>query len=279
MRVFQFAILVLSDLIRIVATFSLDIVIPIIPVHHKYLSRLLRNIESASVLPNNVIISASSQTRNSLQFLKSITKFSPLRIKIIDTENQHTAGSNRNRGWEFCESEYISFCDADDSYSKKRNEVLRDIADKFSPDLILHNYSNLKPQFYIDHLARSEIFITEEILYRSTFPNKSRNKSLETGVAGDTNICLPVGSKKSWNIHHGHATMKRSITERFGVMPSRGEDGQMCRDILFNGKRVVYTPNKLSNYNRPTLPNIAIKSFLKIESEMTQIKRSFLTKE
>jgi glycosyltransferase involved in cell wall biosynthesis len=261
-----------------VGLFSLDIVIPIIPVHHKYLPRLLRNIESSSVLPNNVIIAASSQTRSSIELLKSITEDSHLRIKIIGSENLHTAGANRNRGWEFCESEYISFCDADDSYSKKRIEVLRNIADKFSPDLILHNHSKLKPQFYIDHLRTSDVFLTEKVLYHSTFPNKSRDKSLETGVAGDTNICLPDGSKKSWKITHGHATMKRSVTERYGGMPF-GEDGQMCRDILFNGKRVVYTPNKLSNYNRITFLNVAIKSFLKIESDMAGIKRSFFSKE
>ncbi len=259
-------------------TFSLDIVVPIIPAHHKYLSRLLRSIESASLLPNKVIIAASSQTYNSLQFLKSVTKSSSLPIKIIGTQNQHTAGSNRNRGWEFCESKYISFCDADDSYSKKRIEVLRNIADKLNPDLILHNYSKLKPQFYIDLLSTSDILLTEDTLYSSTFPNKSRNKSLETGVAGDTNISLPFGSKKSWKIHHGHATIKRSITERFGGMPF-GEDGQICRDILFNGNRVVYTPNKLSNYNRPTLQNIVIKSLLRIESDMARIKRNFLKKD
>jgi glycosyltransferase involved in cell wall biosynthesis len=274
-RIFQFAFLILSDSISAMTLFSLDIVIPIIPVHHKFLPKLLRSFESASVLPNQVIIAASSQTHMSLKFLNSITENSRLCIKILATKNLHTAGSNRNRGWEFCESEYISFCDADDTYSKKRIEVLNSIANKFNPELILHNYSILKPQLFLEYSGRSEIFLTEAVLYGSTFSKKIRNNHLENGLAGDTNICLPAGSRKNWKIHHGHATIKRTVTERYGSLPF-GEDGQICKDILFNGHKVVYTPQKLSNYHRPTFFNITKKSFSRIHSNLAEIKRSFL---
>lgn len=253
------------------ARLSIDIVIPIIPAHHTYLPRLFRELRCSTVLPEKLIIAASSQTTSSTKYLAKITTGLPFDTEILATSKPLPAGANRNRGLKKSESDYVTFCDADDSYSNIRLEFLLQIAKEYDPDLILHNYSRLKPRFYLHILPPKNILITQTDIYKSTFPNGLRNLEQETGIKGNTNLILPPGTKNNWRIHHGHATVKRTIDLEYGVR-AFGEDGQFCRDILFSGKKVYYTPNKLSNYDRPTCFNLLKKSFLRIYVELAKLK-------
>lgn len=258
------------------ARLTIDIVIPIIPVHHTYLLRLLREIRSSSVLPDKLIIAASSQNASTVKYLTAITKDLPFDTEVLSTSEQLPAGINRNRGLKRSESDYVTFCDADDSYSNKRLEFLLQIAKEFDPDLILHNYSRLKPLFYLHALPLKNILINQIDIYKSTFPNGLRVREQETGIKGDTNLILPPDAKREWRIHHGHATVKRTINFEYGDMVF-GEDGQFCRDILFARKKVYYTPNKLSNYDRPTYLNLSKKSFSRIYADLARFKYNLKT--
>lgn len=253
------------------SSISISVVIPIIPKHHRYLPSLIRNLASGSVQPTEIVISGSSQTPESCDYLNQITTSSPIPIKIVTSPELLPPGYNRNTGWEIASSDYVTFCDADDTYSRKRLQVLRSIASATDADLILHNYSRLKPQWYLDALPRSNTLLSEKEIYLSTFPNGLRFVESELGISGDTNILLPKGSHNSWRIPHGHATVKRNLALRYGSK-FVGEDGQFCRDILFNGRRVIYTPAKLSNYDRPNLENIVAMSASRIHADLAHMK-------
>jgi glycosyltransferase involved in cell wall biosynthesis len=257
------------------SSISISVVIPIIPKHHRYLPSLILNLASGSVQPTEIIISGSSQTPESCEYLNQIATSSPTPIKIVTSPELLPPGSNRNTGWEIASSDYVTFCDADDTYSRTRLEVLQSIAYATDADLILHNYSRLKPRWYLDILPRSNNLLSEKEIYSSTFPNGLRLVESELGISGDTNLLLPKGSCKSWRIPHGHATVKRNLASRYGLKFS-GEDGQFCRDILFNGKRVIYTPTKLSNYDRPTLENIVAMSASRIHADLARTKNHIL---
>lgn len=253
------------------ARLSIDIVIPIIPAHHVYLVRLLHEIRSSIVLPDKLIIAASSQNTSTVEYLTTVTRNLPFATEILPTSETLYAGSNRNRGLKKSTSNYVTFCDADDSYSRNRLQFLLRIAKEFDPDLILHNYSRLKPLVYLNSLKLTDDFITQNELYQSTFPNGLRKRGQETGIGGDTNLILPTFAKRSWKIAHGNATVKTSINFEYSDR-AFGEDGQFCRDILFSGKKVYFTPNKLTNYERPTILNLSKKSFLRVHADLAKLK-------
>jgi glycosyltransferase involved in cell wall biosynthesis len=252
-------------------TFS--VVIPLVPAHIKYLDNLIQSLANAELPPEQIIIAASSQTHSSNLFLRELVSKFKISTKITSSEFHFTAGINRNRGWELAETDYVTFCDADDTYARDRISILEGIASAHNADLILHNYTYLKPPQLLDVLPRTNEFITSEELYKATFSNGQRDVSLETGVSGDTNVILPKFSKGHWRIHHGHASVKSNLYFRYGTK-IRGEDGEFCRDILFAKKNVVYTPNKLSNYHRPTFQNIYNMSKNRIHAELARVKNS-----
>jgi glycosyltransferase involved in cell wall biosynthesis len=250
-------------------TFS--VVIPLVPAHVQYLSKLIESLVNAKLPPDQIIIAASSQTQPSYSSLDELVSGFKASIQITSSESHFSAGINRNRGWELAETDYVTFCDADDTYAWDRISILEEIASADNADLILHNYTYLKPSQYIDFLPRTSALIRSEELYKATFPEGKRDISLETGVSGDTNIVLPKISGKRWKIHHGHASVKRNLHFRYGTK-IRGEDGEFCRDILFAKKKVAYTPNKLSNYHRPTFLNVYSMSKNRVHAELAGVK-------
>lgn len=253
-------------------TFS--IVVPIIPSHNIYLHRLIANLEGGSLIPKCIIIAASSQTKKSIQEIRKLSKIYNLPFQFTFSEDNLPPGQNRNRGWELADTDYVTFCDADDIYAYDRISILRDIAMDQNADLILHNYTRLKPATYLNSLPRTSYLVSSDALYKSTFPLNVRNRKLEIGIAGDTNILLPIDAKNNWKIHHGHATVKRALNLRYG-QKFRGEDGEFCRDVLFAKKHIVYTPNKLSNYDRPTMQNLFSMSVKRIHSDLALAKKYF----
>jgi glycosyltransferase involved in cell wall biosynthesis len=253
------------------ASLTISIVVPIVPRHNIYLNKLITNIENGKIVPECLIIVASSQTKKSKQEIRQVLKRYSSPYKLIFSNDQFPPGQNRNKGWEIADTDYVTFCDADDTYARDRISILKNIAKCKNADLILHNYSRLKPLIYLNNLQRTNKLVASEELYKSTFPLRIRNKDLEKGIAGDTNVILPGNIRNNWKIHHGHATVKRSLEIRYGDR-FRGEDGQFCRDVLFSGKNLIYTPNKLSNYDRPTLNNIVLESRNRIHTDLANLK-------
>jgi glycosyltransferase involved in cell wall biosynthesis len=239
-------------------TVDIDIVVPIVPKDHKYLSRLLREFENSRRIPTNVILAASSQTEESLQQINKAISSLKLTFQVIieSTSGTRLAGENRNVGASRATSTYIAYCDADDSYSWNRLYRAAQVIDKEDPDLLIHSYSVLSPRFWLlFKLVKRDIAGTKDIL-EATFPDGTRDTELEiAGKSGMTNLKLPPRFGDNYRIVHGHTIAKRSTPIKF-TSKSRCEDGVFCRDFVFLGYKVIYLNEKLSNYNRPTIRKV-----------------------
>ncbi len=251
-------------------TFS--IVVPIIPKHHRYAKRLVKNLMSGSVKPLEIIFAGSSQSETSAEELESVQKLYPEIVRIHLTPDRCTAGQNRNRGWNIARGEYVSFCDADDLYSPNRLEILRNEIHRTRADLIIHDYLYQLPLFSLKLLRRMYRVIESDHLFRSTFPEGRRNRVEEFGTAGESNILMPPEFASSFRVQHGHATVKSSVKVRYSDFPY-AEDGIFCRDVLFSSYKVIYLSAKLSIYESLGIKRVIANSCSRIIAELAKFKK------
>jgi glycosyltransferase involved in cell wall biosynthesis len=241
---------------------DIDIVIPIVPKDHKYLARLLWEIEHSRRIPATVILASSSETEESLHKMKMvILSLNPsFHVIIESTPGTRLAGENRNVGAKKATASYIAFCDSDDSYSWNRLYRAAQIIEKHHPDLLIHSYSFQLPRLLLlFKLTKKKLADTKEI-YEATFPNGLRELEIETGESGMSNLKLPPRFGEKYRIHHAHLIVKKSVPVEFGPKV-RSEDGVFCRDLVFQGFNVMYTNEKLSNYERPNIFNVTRRGY------------------
>ena len=251
---------------------NISIVVPIIPRHHKYAKSLVRNLLNSSVKPVEIIFAASSQTTSSEFELLNLKELTPLNIQVISSREKYTAGENRNRGWEIASGDYVSFCDADDLYSKFRLEIIKNIAIDYSPDLIVHNYTFQKPAPFYNRFPKDLVIVRSSDLFDTTFGGANREVENEFNPHGGSNLILPSGLTGKPRVHHGHCTVKKSLVNRFSNLPF-AEDGIFCRDVLADHKDVIWVSAKLSNYERFNLFNIFRNSYLSLLRCLSHSKR------
>jgi len=254
---------------------SFSIVVPIVPKHHRHALRLVQNLMSGAIKPLEIIFAGSSQTENSKQELVSLSQLYPDLIRLHLSIEKYTAGQNRNRGWDIARGDYISFCDADDLYSPSRLEVLKEEINETNADLLLHDYLYQTPFLFIKKEPGNYRGFDTEMLFESTFPNGKRDRVLEFGVSGESNILFPSLDKKKHRIQHGHATVRNSVPLRYSDFPY-AEDGIFCRDVLFARYRVRYISAKLSIYETFNLRNLFTNSRLRIIAELSRVKKKLL---
>lgn len=256
-----------------------SIVVPIVPKHHRHVPSLLRNLGASIYQIYEIIFAASSQTESSLIDLNNkILKVGlEIPIRIENTHEIRTAGENRNIGWKIAEGDFIAFCDADDSYSKKRLGFIADSIIRDSSELLIHDFFWFKPSWFMNLFSPIELpnTINSKTLKDFTFGFQKRIRKNETGIAGNTNVILPLNGYKKNRIQHGHVTVKSSCSFRYGSLKS-GEDGQFIRDALEADYKVTYIPLKLSNYNRPTIRNISRSTFLFLIAFLARSKSKIL---
>jgi glycosyltransferase involved in cell wall biosynthesis len=254
-------------------TFS--IVVPIIPRHHRYAKRLIKNIMHGSVKPLEIILAGSSQTDKSIEKLKVVQQLYPDLVKIYPTSESCTAGQNRNRGWEIAKGDYICFCDADDLYSPFRLEFLKREINRSGADLIIHDYLYQLPLLFLRFTHKEYRIIESKELYDSTFPEGKRRREQEFGSAGESNILIPLSDRDNYRIHHGHATVKRSIKIRYSDYPY-AEDGIFCRDMLFTSHQISYLSAKLSIYEALAFERVLKNFYFRVISELAKIKKGWV---
>ena len=248
---------------------------PIIPRHHKYAKSLVRNLLNSSVQPVEIIFAASSQTPSSEIELLNLKELSPSNIQVISSGEKYTAGENRNRGWEIAVGDYVSFCDADDLYSRYRIEILTNIALKHSPDLIVHDYRFQSPAFLCNVLPKNLFTVHTADIFKSTFGDLGREFNREFNPCGGSNLILPSELKGNPRVSHGHSTVRKAVSNRFTNLPY-AEDGIFCRDVLADGNSVIWISAKLSNYERFSLSNIFRNSYLSLLQFLSFRKRRIL---
>lgn len=233
-------------------------VVPLVAAHDRYLPELLTRLEAESLLLQEVIVARSGQPTLSSQAvgggLRDAVDATSFPVRLLPTRRRQTAGENRNRGAAEAKTPFIAFMDADDLYAPKRLGIMLSVALKHESNLVLHDFGGTEAELSVLHeepLEGLSVIGTDE-LYDATFA-AGRNRKLEGSTPGDTNLYLPAPLAKHHGIHHGHTLVRTSVFDRVAfsrIYP--GEDGQFCRDVLWELGNVNYIPERLSAY-RPLL--------------------------
>jgi glycosyltransferase involved in cell wall biosynthesis len=256
-----------------------SVVIPLIPQHVKFVRKLLKELSAANNEIAEIIFCASSQTESSINRLHEAIHKSNFKDKaiILTTEKDRTAGENRNLGWSLAKNEYICFLDADDSYNPYMFEVFKYCFEQIGCDLILHDYFRFFPNPFLRtrRTIHPDRFVSNSELIENTF-NRKELSDYVLDQSINTNLILPPRLRNFHRIQHGHATVRREVSIRYSNRRV-GEDGRFAQEILLNGYQVLYLPLRLSNYDRPTLPNLSKSLVLRIFERASKIKRFFAT--
>ena len=223
---------------------TVDVVIPCIPNHFKYLTECVESLFLQTTLPQYIYIAASSTSDAEGQLLEKNLrqKFFSERIRVLSTEEKLYAGGNRNRGARASTADVICFVDADDiTHPTKIQKVLETFDREPHVSFVLHGYAITNENRVCKESNSDEL---DEIA-------KKKKKS---GFA----LCHP-------NVTHGHISVKKSVTEKVHQTGNkRGEDTKYVRDLLRAGFKgyiigenlVTYRPENSSN------ASLATKSFV-----------------
>lgn len=196
----------------------ISIGVPCIMKHAKHLPTLIKSINNQTLLPYEIIISLSSTDKITGEYIsKKLNEISKVNVKVIDTIEDKYAGDNRNICVENCNTELISFIDADDELCPTRTEVLEEVYKKYNFDVLYHLYTKKECNNFDGKVINNNV-LREKI-------NIDYNKFLHF-----TKSSIPVK-----NIHHGHYTIKTNIMKK---IPSksyrRGQDTEHLYRLKLN---------------------------------------------
>lgn len=232
------------------------VVIPVVETHDRYIPEVLESISSDRDVIDSVVLARSGLPDERVgtyqRFADQLSLRSGIPLDVASTRRRMTAGLNRNRGWALSKSPYTAFIDADDLYVPRRLTKMLSVADKFSSNLVLHDYwgtTGPVANGQEEDWAMSDVISSEQLM-KATFPH-GRNRRAEGSVPGDTNIIIPDWVGENRTAHPGHVLVRTDIRERVVFGPRYpGEDGQFCRDVLWDLGSVHYIPARLSIYRR-----------------------------
>jgi glycosyltransferase involved in cell wall biosynthesis len=176
----------------------ISIGVPCILKHVKHLPTLIKSINNQTLLPYEIIISLSSTDKITGEYIsKKLNKISKVNVKVIDTIEEKYAGDNRNICVENCNTELISFIDADDELCLTRTEVLEKVYKEYDYDVLYHLHTNKKVCNNFDGKVINNNVLREKI-------KTDYNKFLHI-----TKASIEVNK-----IHHGHYTIKTDIMKK-----------------------------------------------------------------
>lgn len=207
---------------------SLSLCITCCDLDFHLLDGLLIEFQKQTIAPNEIIISSSGISDESLDKYKSLEineRTTP--IKVVNNPKRHFQSVARNLGAASSSFKYIMFFDVDDFPHPEKIELcMHNIK---GLDLLLHNYF---PNHEHDSFSYSDVPILSDLLINSSCTN------------------LRVSPDRA--IHHSHITVKRSIFNSIKYNESidfyRKEDGKFCQDLVNSGYKGKYLNLPLVNY-------------------------------
>jgi len=215
---------------------KVSLVIPTYPPHFKYIFKLLENISNFTVLPYEVIISASSVDNNLRGVLSEIHNLSRinhanLNVKILATDEKQNASQNRNRGCKVAEGDFIMLVDGDDLVHIKKLEICMNVMQKNGNiNLLVTNYDT-----FSNHWNTNCNLVDPYKRIYECFINPT---------------CTNLYSEPKSAIHHGHVFFKSDIFRvvRYNEKIWPGEDGDFCQRVLKSFGGCYTVDEKLMGY-------------------------------
>ena len=197
----------------------ISIGVPCILKHVKHLPNLIQSINNQTLLPYEIIISLSSTDKITGEYIrKKMNEISKVHVKVIDTMDEKYAGDNRNICVENCNTELISFIDADDNLCPTRTEVLEKVYKEYYYDVLYHLHTD-------DEICNN---FDGEVISNNILRKKIKtdyNKFLHFNKSA-------IGIR---NTHHGHYTIKTDVMKK---IPSksykRGQDTEHLYRLQLN---------------------------------------------
>ena len=197
----------------------ISIGVPCILKHVKHLPTLIQSINNQTLLPYEIIISLSSTDKITGEYIRNkINEISKVHVKVIDTIDEKYAGDNRNICVENCNTELISFIDADDELCPTRTEVLEKVYKEYDYDVLYHLHTNddicnnFDGNILNNYVLRKKINIDDNKYINFTKSSIAVNK-----------------------IHHGHYTIKTDVMKN---IPSksyrRAQDTEHLHRLYLN---------------------------------------------
>lgn len=254
-----------------------SVVIPVVPKHFRYITKLLRELEAESNLIGEVLICASSVNESSEVSLdKIIKKYSgSIQIRIFKTSAFRSAGENRNVGWEQAKFEYISFLDADDIYHPQRLAVISRILSQLQVDALVHDYFRMMPRYmFVRSIISSFQTADTDSLWTANRERMERILPDKEIYSGQSNLALPSTLRNGSRVHHGHLVVRSSVPVRYSSRRT-GEDGELVVEILKSKYSLVYISAKLSIYDRLNILNLKQTLFGHIKVRLSSVYRFF----
>ena len=214
----------------------IDIIIPCIPKHIKYLKNIIASINNNTQHPNNIII-ALSESNYSKELKDNLQKLSKsIPIILNTTSSKSYAAENRNRAAGISNADILMFIDADDLMLPNLIEVVINTMKLHDADAVLHGFTR-----DIDYIEPESEITYKNVLDPISFAQLEKS---DRDYIHLTKI----------EPHHGHITVKRDIYMKLGGQNenekyTRGQDAKFVRDLFKNNYRVAYNPRKLTVYN------------------------------
>lgn len=218
---------------------AVTLAVPCSPLHVQFLPRLLLSVSQSSVPPAAVLIRVSGWEDTTVEL-----RLGHVHVAILGTSVPQNAAQNRNALAVACQTDLISFLDADDVGHPKRLEMVSRALASAPLGAVVHDYATFSDdldamQFLsspLDGMPALDPDLVDRCVATSDYPTQAFHRPY----------------------HAAHVTCRREIVLAFGYPTDdesvRREDSLFLRAIVQGGASLGRVNGRLSGYFVPPPP-------------------------
>lgn len=237
---------------------SISAALFLVPIHLKFLRRVVRNINESHCPFEELVVVASGFTPHHRRISRELRLVAgPTRVKVL-WRDLLPLGSNRNAAIDAASNDLVVFLDPDDLYSPRRNCSVSKVFLDRKVDVFCHSYFTdphaRNPDFSFpeeETLEISRSYSSSSFINRTLIdPPRQRDEELAGSRPPQLRLDDPT---HQFPIHHGHMSFRKSSLRgiRFDENLRRGTDVVFLADLLEAGSNFLVSRARLSLY----LPN------------------------
>ena len=211
---------------------TLGIAIPTYSGHLHNLPKILDILNNSTLPPDKVSVSCSSQSEN-VDFGNNYN----FELIVKFTGDYKNPSQNRNIAGQELDTDIISFIDGDDLPHVQRNEYIMKSFENNDVVAILHNYyqsTNINDNFIYSNYSNLNLLVG---YIDTVYPN---------GYTGSKNI------NHDYAIQNAHISLRKELFLKIKYNEKQEfcyrEDTIYVKDLVTNGNKISYIPDKLSQY-------------------------------